>query len=98
MKTSIEDFVVARIEWVNQELWAKDSAYSAASAQSKELFSHISPLIDAKTEIPLTVCDQLNFQAYFENQLTINALFEENLYRQGYLDCICLLRTLGLFA
>ena len=62
-----------------------------------ELFEKLNPVIMSKKGMTLDEYDFEDIQEYMESVFTITAIEQSFLYTQGYLDCVNLLRTLGVF-
>ena len=96
MQSAISLFVQERIEAVNSELHRAHAEYALASEACKHLLDTIDPILNAKTELRISAGDCFAFRTYLEHDMTRNAILEEALYRQGYTDCIRLLKALGM--
>lgn len=98
MQSCVSDFLDSRIEEIVQSLPQKNGVYSLAVEKRNFLFDSIHPIMQSEREITLSAGDCENFREYFEQELEIAAIMEQELYRQGYLDCVQLLVRLGLLA
>ena len=98
MQSTISEFLSSRIDDIAQEVLANNTKYALAHAACKHLLDTIDPIICSKTDLQISAGDCFAFRTYLENDMTRNAILEEALYRQGYLDCIRLLSALGMLA
>ena len=98
MQSAISLFVQERIEAVNDELHRAHAEYALASEACKHLLGTIDPIICSKSDLKISAGDCFAFRTYLEHDMTRNAILEEALYRQGCLDCIRLLKALGVLA
>lgn len=92
----LSDYVDSRIEEITQNLKRTNSEYSLAIKKSKELRENIDPIIYRESDITICVGDCLDFQEFLEQELTSAAIMQQELYKQGYLDCVKLLKMLGV--
>ena len=72
--------------------------YALAAESSKLLYDSLEPIVQNEGDISISAGDCLNFREYFEQEFEATAIMQKELYRQGYLDCVKLLVTLGLLA
>lgn len=98
MQSAISLFLHSRIEDIVQEIHKTNAEYALANAACKHLLDTIDPILQSETNITISAGDCFAFRTYLENDMTRNAILEETLYRQGYLDCIRLLSLLGALA
>lgn len=95
MQSAISMFIQERIEEIVGKLHRTHAEYALANAACRHLLDTIEPIILSQTDLQISAGDCFALRSYFDNELTQNAILEEALYRQGYLDCIRLLSELG---
>lgn len=78
------------------KLREENAEYAVALKKASELFANIEPIIESERQITISAMDCLNFREFLDQELTVNAAIEGQLYRQGYLDCVKLLSMLGV--
>ena len=99
MEADIRQFMISRIEDKLRNLREINGEYALAHNKAKELIDCIDSIIlNKKEELILSHSDCLNFKEFMDSQFTEEAICQEELYRQGYLDCIVLLKQLGVLA
>ena len=97
MKSDIQQFMMSRIDDKIRELCEVNGEYALAREKAKELIDCIDRIIlNEKEELFLSRGDCLNFKEFMDSQFTEEAICQEELYKQGYLDCIALLKQLGV--
>ena len=69
-----------------QNLRKINSEYALAAEKSRILYDKIDPVINE--------CNDL--KEFLDHEFTKAALTQQQLYKQGYLDCVNLLKMLGL--
>ena len=94
MQSDLSLFLHSRIESIMTDLRKNHAEYAVAWTRRRELFDRLAPIFRA--EGSLTPADYQNLRDYLEQDFIITATMEEELYRQGYLDCVKLLRTVGV--
>ena len=96
MKLDVTGFIDDRMEEIAANLRKTNGKYALAVKMSKELMQKLDPIITSEKELTLYECDFLDFQEYLEHEFTIAAIEQAAFYRQGYLDCVDLLKELGV--
>ena len=86
MSLYVSDFLDGRIEDIVQNLRKTNSEYAFAVEKSRILYNKIDSVINN--------CEDL--KDFLDSEFTKAALTQQELYKRGYLDCIKLLRMLGL--
>ena len=98
MQNCVAKFIESRIEEISQALRKGNGRYALAAESSKLLYDSLEPIVQNEGDISISAGDCLNFREYFEQEFGATAIMQKELYRQGYLDCVKLLVTLGLLA
>lgn len=98
MHLPVSGYLTARIEEISQEVKENNGEYAKALAKAKELLENIHPIIHSTKDISITAGDCLDFQEFLENEFTSSAIIHQELYKQGYLDCVKVLKMLGVLA
>ena len=79
-------FTTQRIEDTIAGLRKSNSEYRLAEERHKELYEHIHPMIYRDRDITLAHFDRMDFQEFLA------------LYKQGWLDCVTILKKIGALA
>lgn len=98
MQKCISAWVGNRIEEIGQALCKENGSYALVVENSKILYARIDPIIQTNDEITLSAGDCKDLREYFEQSFEASAIMQQELYRQGCLDCVKLLLMLGLLA
>lgn len=98
MGLDVSGYLQARIEEIAQEVRETNSEYALAREKGKQLLENIEPIIHSETDITISGGDCLDFQEFLEQDFTAGAIMQQRLYRLGYLDCVKLLKLLGVLA
>ncbi len=98
MSMFISEYFDLRIEEIAQDLKKANSEYALAAEKSKELMENIDPILRCDKDIIISAGDCLDFQEYLGHEFACAAVLQQELYKQGYLDCVRLLKTLGVIA
>ena len=97
-ESSISEFIESRIEETTQQLLHTNSEYAIAAEKGGELLENVYPVIYSNHVITLAPQDCEDIQEFLEQEEEKNCIAQRQLYRQGYLDCIKLLKQLGVLA
>ena len=96
MNQFIDGCLSQRIDQITKTLLETNGDYARADHQRNILWEKIEPIVSRDTDIMLYDCDRMDFEEYFE-QLEIISLIENHaLYRQGVVDCVGVLKKLGV--
>lgn len=98
MRSEISLFLNERIQVIMDDLRQNNAEYALAVSKRSELYDLIDPILCSTEDISLKAADCLHFRQYMDQDFTTVAVMQTELYRQGYLDCVHLLRTLGVLA
>ncbi|MDP4119550.1 MAG: hypothetical protein Q8876_00625, partial [Bacillota bacterium] len=96
MNLYVSDYLNFRIDEIAQNLRKTNSEYALAMEKSEELMENIDPIIHSERGITINDGDCLDFQEFFEHELTSTTIMQQELYKQGYLDCVKMLKMLGV--
>ena len=96
MEPYVSDFLNSRIEEIIQNLKQTNGEYALAVEQNKNLMESIDPIISRDRDIAISAGDCMNFRDFLNEEFTQTAILQKELYRQGYLDCVKLLKTLQI--
>ncbi|MDP4120542.1 MAG: hypothetical protein Q8876_05750 [Bacillota bacterium] len=96
MSLYVSDYLNFRIDEIAQNLRKTNSEYALAMEKSEELMENIDPIIHSERGITICAGDCLDFQEFLEHEFTSTAIMQQELYKQGYLDCVKLLKMLGV--
>ena len=96
MQADFSTFVYSRIESIMNDLRKNHAEYAVAWSKRRELYDLIDPILRAEGSLTLAHRDCQNLQDDMEQDFITIAVMQEELYRQGYLDCVKLLRTVGV--
>lgn len=96
MQQAILGFIEDRIESIAGTLRKTNGEYAQAVKMRKELHEKINPIITSKKQLTLDKCDFADFQEFLQQEFIIAAIEQPAFYKQGYLDCVDLLKRLGV--
>lgn len=96
MSLYVSGYLDSRIEEIAQNLRKTNSEYALAMEKGKELMENIDPIIHSERGITISAGDCLDFQEFLKQEFTSTAIIQQELYKQGYLDCVKLLKMLGV--
>ncbi|MPN48281.1 hypothetical protein SDC9_195887 [bioreactor metagenome] len=96
MNLQVSEYLGFRIEEIAKNLRSTNSEYALAMERSKELMENIDPIMNSERNITISVGDCLDFQEFLECEATSASILQQELYKQGYLDCVQLFRMLGI--
>lgn len=97
MKTEINDLILNRIQETHDRLINKNKEYSTAAKENKELAKLMpvfTKLESEETKISSKDCE--NFEKYMHNNFITAAIIEQETYKQGFRDCIWLMKYLKI--
>lgn len=98
MQEFVLDFLSGRLDSVVEFFRKNNAEYALAAERKRSLYDAISPMMHVENSMTISEGDGLNLRDYFEQDFIMTAIMEEELYKQGYLDCIQLLRLIGVLA
>lgn len=98
MSLYVTDFLNSRIEEITQTLKTTNGEYALAVEKRKSLFENIDPIIHHDRDITISSGDCMDFCEYFDHDFIATAIMQQELYKQGYLDCIQLLSMLEVLS
>ena len=96
MNLCFTDFIDGRLEEVCADLRKTNGEYALGVQMSKELLEKLHPIIMSDKKLALEKEDFLDFQEYLQHEFTIRAIEQRTFYWQGYLDCVNMLKVLGM--
>jgi len=96
MQQAIIDFIEDRIKAIASTLRKTNGEYAQAVKIRKELHEKIDPIITSEKQLTLDKCDFADFQEFLQQEYIIAAIEQSAFYKQGYLDCVDLLKRLGV--
>ena len=89
-------FLNDRLEEITANMRKTNGEYAVAVKMRSRLYEEIKPIINSQEDLELCTSDFLNFQKYFQYDFTITAIEQQTFYRQGYMDCVDLLKKFGV--
>ncbi len=99
MSLYISDFLDGRIEEVAQNLHKTNTEYALSMKKISQLMENINPIVmSTNEELTISHSDCLDFKEYMHEEFICTAIMQQTLYWQGYLDCVKLLRMLGVLS
>lgn len=96
MNELVSDFITNRIEEIQQNLRKTNGEYALALKSNQALLVEIGYILRHKGDLIISEGDCTNFRHFLDNDCIANAIMQQELYKQGYLDCIQLLGMLKL--
>ena len=85
-----------RVKEILSELGERCGEYAVAEERREYLYEQIEPVIKQRREICISAGDSINIMDYIDTQGISLALTQQELYKQGFYDCLSLLSALGL--
>lgn len=89
-------FLNSRIEDVMQHLLKTNPEYALASEKCKELIGNVCSISRHERDVTITAGDCADIREYLDQEFIQTAIMQQELYTQGYLDCVKLLSMLGV--
>ena len=97
MRLDFSQFIDSRIDDISKDLHKTNAEYALATDKLTRLYENIQPIITSTSEeLTISRGDCMDFQEFLDEELTSAAIMQQALYKQGYLDCVQLLKTLGV--
>jgi hypothetical protein len=96
MRLHITDFVDNQLEEIADNLLKTNSEYANAVETRKAVLQKIDPLLSGDKDVVLKPEHCRDIQEYMKQDFTTTAIEQRTFYRQGYLDCVDLLKGLGV--
>jgi hypothetical protein len=97
MSLDFSEFIASRIDDITKNLRKTNAEYALASDKLTRLYKRIHPIITSTSEeLTISHGDCMDFQQLLDEELTSAAIMQQALYEQGHLDCVKLLRMLGV--
>ncbi len=90
------DFLCNRIEKTELDLRANNARYALLEERNRILSDNIEPIMSGDRDITISGGDRLDFREFFDNETDMNGLLRAAAYKQGYFDCVKLLKFLGI--
>ena len=87
-----------RIGDILQDLREHDAEYALAMDKKFQLYDMLGPILFAEKSITISVGDCETLRDLLEQEVAVDGIAQGVLYQQGYLDCVKLLRSLGVLA
>lgn len=98
MNNAFTDFLDFRIEEIMSGLKDRNAEYAVASERRSALYNNIEPIINHGRDITISFSDCEDIRELLDVEITLDAVTEHELYKQGYRDCVKLLTLLGVLA
>ncbi|MDR1629310.1 MAG: hypothetical protein LBS36_03730 [Oscillospiraceae bacterium] len=89
-------FIDSRIEGVMHNLLKTNPEFALAAERCNALVKNFNFIISHDQDFMMTAGDCADLKKYLEQDFIQTTIMHEELYRQGYLDCVKLLSMLGL--
>ena len=98
MEYYLEMLLLERMNQVKADLPHTHPEFAYVINQCNDLLEIIDPIINRNQDITVCAEDLKDIRAYIDGLDKQYVILEEVLYRQGFFDCICLLKDLGVLA
>lgn len=95
-EADVAAFFGGRIEEKLQSLLKENGEFVLAYAKSKELIDNINAIAHHDRDLTITPGDCADLKDFLEYEFIQSAIMQQELYTQGYLDCVKLLGMLGI--
>ncbi len=96
MDTAFGEYLNSKIEETVANLRKNNSEYALAAEKEKILLENINPILCRDRGVTISAGDCADMRDCLEQEFVQTAIMQQGLYKQGYLDCVKLLRTLGV--
>lgn len=96
MPLNISDFLDERIEEIYSHMRTTIPEYARAFQQRKELFGIIDDLMSDEHSGTLTENERHRLKEYMERDFIATSIEQQQFYRNGYWDCVELLKYLKI--
>ena len=96
MQQAIIGFTEDRIEAIAGTFRKTNGEYAQAVKMREELYEKIDPIITSEKQLTLNQCDFADFKDFLQQEFIIAAIEQPAFYKQGFLDCVNLLKRLGV--
>ena len=96
MQQATIGFIEDRIEAIAGTLRKTNGEYAQAVKIRKELHEKIDPIITSEKQLTLDKYDFADFREFLQQEFIIAAIEQPAFYKQGYLDCVDMLKQLGV--
>ena len=97
MEKIIDEFIRLRVDDVYRELSKRSVEFAMALHELERLQRELSPLLFCQTSLFITAGDCQALRECLEQETAVSAVLQQAMYRQGYLDCMELMRMLRAF-
>ncbi len=92
------EFISDRIGEISDKVLETNSEYALSREQSNAIYERLEPILNSETDLTINQGECSDFNTLLDNNVFSEAIMEQELYKQGYLDCVYLLKGLGVLA
>lgn len=96
MDAIMREYLWRRLDEIICGLKNTNPHYALANDICSRLYEAIDPIITHRGELTICAGDCANISDYLEHETARDAIIQEALYLQGYLDCVQLLSMLKI--
>ena len=98
MDLFFSDFLFDRIEEILQDLLETNVEYVSSLEKIKTFYDILYPSSEKEKGTMLVPDDLKIFENLLNAETASAAIIQEELYKQGYIDCVKMLKTIGVLA
>ena len=95
---NFENFINSRMEEIFTGLLQNNAEFALAYRRYAELCELVDPVIYRKKDILISAEECESFIECTEQGIELNAIQQRECYKQGFLNCAALLKTLGVLS
>lgn len=96
MDTAFGEYLNSKIEEMVANLRKNNSEHALAVEKEKILLENINPILCRDRGVTISAGDCADMRGCLEQEFVQTAIIQQELYKQGYFDCVKLFRTLGV--
>lgn len=96
MNLFLDGYLNNRIGQISKDLLEKNADYARAEAIRERLWEKVKPVLYENTNIEISSDVRKNILELFDNVELMETIENKELYRRGYMDCINVLKYLGI--
>jgi len=95
MQKLIDNFIYSRMDEVARSLPERDADFALALEKQKALHNEVREIITSNKGLMITAGECEGLRECLEHEAAVGSILQQAMYRQGYSDCVALLRMLG---
>lgn len=96
MDLHLNEIINRRMEELEQNLLKTNGVYAQSAEKNSYLIENVESILKCTHSITLSVGDFMDIAGYIDEENTQADILQKAAYRQGCIDCVKLLRTMGV--